>query len=75
MKKYSDSTLYKLSKQELIEHIRCLEHNLKTAKKCNERQYQMLMNTAIEIKHQEDNETIRLLQEISSKLTDIETGE
>lgn len=35
----------------------------------------MLMNTAIEVKHQEDNETIRLLQEISSKLTDIEAGE
>lgn len=61
MKKYSDSTLYSLSKKELIEYIRCLEHNLKTAEECNERQYQMLMNQAIEIKHQQDNETIRLL--------------
>lgn len=65
MKKYSDSTLYKLSKKELIEYIRCLEHN----------QNQMLMDKIVEINNQQDNETIRLLQEISLKLTNIETGE
>lgn len=70
MKKYSDSTLYSLSKKELIEYIRCLEHNLE-----NERQYEMLMDKVVEINNQQDNETIRLLQEISLKLTDIETGE
>lgn len=64
MKKYSDSTLYKLSKKELIEYIRCLEHN----------QNQMLMDKIVEINNQQDNETIRLLQEISLKLTDIEAG-
>lgn len=70
MKKYSDSTLYSLSKKELIEYIRCLEHNLE-----NERQYEMLMDKVVEINNQQDNETIRLLQEISLKLTNIETGE
>lgn len=70
MKKYSDSTLYSLSKKELIEYIRWLEHNLE-----NERQYEMLMDKVVEINNQQDNETIRLLQEISLKLTDIETGE
>ena len=44
MKKYADSTLCKLSKQELIDYIRCLERNLESAEECNERQYQMLMN-------------------------------
>ena len=70
MKKYSDSTLYSLSKKELIEYIRWLEHNLE-----NERQYEMLMDKVVEINNQQDNETIRLLQEISLKLTNIETGE
>ena len=70
MKKYSDNTLYSLSKKELIEYIIWLEHNLE-----NERQYQMLMDKVVEINNQQDNETIRLLQEMSLKLTDIETGE
>lgn len=40
--KYSDSTLQHMTKAELIEYIRCLEHNLKNAEEMNENQYGLL---------------------------------
>lgn len=36
---YADSTLLGMTKHELIEEIRCLEHNLRGAEETNNRQY------------------------------------
>lgn len=36
---YADSTLTRMTKRELVEQIRCLEHNLRNAEKINDRQY------------------------------------
>lgn len=42
--KYADSTLQRMTKQELIEYIRCLEHNLQNAEETNQRQYEILLS-------------------------------
>lgn len=41
-KPYSESYLMSMSKKELIEIIRILEHNCKVKEECNDRQYTML---------------------------------
>lgn len=41
-KSYSDGTLMRFTKKELIEQIRILEHNWDCSKICLDRQYKML---------------------------------
>lgn len=48
MKKYTDSTLLRMTKLWLIDYIRCLEHNIEVEQERNERQFQMLMEYDIE---------------------------
>ena len=43
-KPWTDSTLMSLSKKELIEHIRMLEHNLECKETTVERQLKLLQN-------------------------------
>ena len=49
--KYTDSTLNSMTKQELIEYIRCLEHNLQNAEEMNQRQYDILNKVAETLKN------------------------
>lgn len=51
MKKYADSTLFRMTKSWLIDYVRCLEHNIAVEQERNERQFQMLME--YEIKKQD----------------------
>lgn len=53
--KYADSTLNSMTKQELIEYIRCLEHNLQNAEEMNQRQYEILNKVAETLKGSESN--------------------
>lgn len=53
--KYTDSTLQSMTKQELIEYIRCLEHNLQNVEEMNQRQYEMLNKVAETLKGGESN--------------------
>lgn len=48
--KYADSTLQSMTKQELIEYIRCLEHNLQNVEEMNQRQYEILNKVAETLK-------------------------
>ena len=43
-KPWADSTLMSLSKKELIQHIRMLEHNWNCSKQTVERQLELLQN-------------------------------
>lgn len=47
MKKYADSTLFRMTKSWLIDYVRCLEHNIAVEQERNERQFQMLMEYEI----------------------------
>ncbi len=47
MKKYTDSTLFRMTKSELVDWIRCLEHSIEVEQERNERQFQMLMEYEI----------------------------
>ena len=51
MKKYTDGTLFRMTKPELVDWIRCLENNVEVEQERNERQFQMLME--YEIKKQD----------------------
>lgn len=43
---YADSTLMRMTKKELIEHLRIAEHNRATAEAFNEQQYQNMKDWA-----------------------------
>lgn len=47
MKKYTDVALFRMTKSDLVEYIRCLEHNIEVEEERNERQFQMLMEYEI----------------------------
>lgn len=61
--KYTDSTLKSMTKQELIEYIRCLEHDLQNAEEMNQRQYEILNKVAEAMKGNESNAASKASQE------------
>lgn len=50
MKKYKDGTLMGFTKKQLIEIIRCLEHNIEVLEERNQNQFNLLMKKELEIK-------------------------
>lgn len=56
---YSDSYLMSMTKKQLIEHIRILEHNIDVAQEQSDNQYKLLSRI-------NDNEIKRVIKEIEN---------
>ena len=57
---YSDSYLMSMTKKQLIEHIRILEHNIDVANKQSENQYRLLSKVS-------DDEIKRVIKEVENE--------
>lgn len=57
---YSDSYLMSMTKKQLIEHIRILEHNIDVANEQSENQYRMLSRVS-------DDEIKRVIKEVKNE--------
>jgi hypothetical protein len=59
---YSDSYLMSMTKKQLIEHIRILEHNIDVANEQSENQYRLLSRVS-------DDEINRIIKEVEHDRT------
>lgn len=59
---YSDSYLMSMTKKQLIEHIRILEHNIDVANEQSENQYRLLSKVS-------DDEIKRVIKEVENDRT------
>ena len=59
---YSDSYLMSMTKKQLIEHIRILEHNIDVANEQSENQYRLLLKVS-------DDEIKRVIKEVENDRT------
>lgn len=59
---YSDSYLMSMTKKQLIEHIRILEHNIDVANEQSENQYRLLSKVS-------DDEIKRIIKEVENDTT------
>ena len=59
---YSDSYLMSMTKKQLIEHIRILEHNIDVANEQSENQYRLLSKVS-------DDEIKRVIKEVENERT------
>lgn len=59
---YSDSYLISMTKKQLIEHIRILEHNIDVANEQSENQYRLLSRVS-------DDEIKRVIKEVENDRT------
>lgn len=59
---YSDSYLMSMTKKQLIEHIRILEHNIDVANEQSENQYRLLSKV-------NDDEIKRVIKEVENDAT------
>ncbi|MBQ2396935.1 MAG: hypothetical protein II304_07885 [Bacteroidales bacterium] len=59
---YSDSYLMSMTKKQLIEHIRILEHNIDVANEQSENQYRLLSKVS-------DDEIKRIIKEVEHDRT------
>lgn len=57
---YSDSYLMSMTKKQLIEHIRILEHNIDVANEQSENQYRLLSKVS-------DDEIKRVIKEVENE--------
>lgn len=69
-KTYSDSTLKSMTKDELIEVIRCLENNLRNAYETNDIQYENCKRLLSEERNKTLDEIVNQIDEFQDSLSD-----